>query len=59
MDLILLVLFAVFIGFIIYVITENVPMPPYWKTAIQVVALILILLFLASKVVHIPNVIGH
>ena len=59
MDLILLVLFVAIIGFVIYLITENIPMPPYWKVTVQVVALILILLYLVSKFANVPNVLGH
>lgn len=56
MDLILLVLVVVAIGFVIYILTTKVPMPPYWATTIQVVTLLVILLYLLTRVVHLPNV---
>jgi hypothetical protein len=56
MDLILLVLVAVLIGFVVYILTTRVPMPPGWATAIQVLALVLILLYVLSRFVVLPNV---
>ena len=56
MDLIILVLVVAVIGFLVYLITTKVPMPPYWATTIQVVALIVIILFLLSRFVNLPNV---
>ena len=56
MDLIVLVLVLCLIGFIVYILTTKVPMPPYWATAIQVLALIVILLYLVTHFVAIPNV---
>jgi hypothetical protein len=56
MDLLLLVLVVVLIGFIVYVLTTKVPMPPGWATAIQVVALIVMLLYVLSRFVNLPNV---
>ena len=56
MDLILLVLVAVLIGFVVYVLTTRVPMPPGWATAIQVLALVLIVLYILSRVMPLPNV---
>ena len=56
MDLILLVLVLALIGFIIYIITTKIPMPPGWATAIQVLCLIVILLFLLTRFVNLPNV---
>lgn len=55
MDLIVLVLFACIIGFAVYLLTTKIPMPPYWATTIQIVGLILIALFLLSRV-PIPNI---
>jgi len=33
-----------------------VPMPPHWATAIQVVSLVVVLLWVLSKFVALPNV---
>jgi len=59
MDLILLVLVVVLIGFLVYLLTTKVPMPPGWATAIQVLALIVIVLYVLSRFVHLPNVLPH
>jgi hypothetical protein len=56
MDLIVLVLIVVLIGFAVYLLTTKVPMPPGWASAIQVVALICILFYLLSRFAHLPNV---
>jgi len=56
MDLIILVLVVALIGFIVWVITTKVPMPPGWATAIQILALIVIILFLLSRFTNLPNV---
>ena len=59
MDLVLLVLVCVLIGFLVYILTEKVPMPPAWKTAIQVVALVVLILWLLPKLISIPNVLAR
>jgi len=51
-----LVLIVAVVGFIIFAITTYIPMPPHWATVIHVVSLIILLLFLLSKFVAIPNV---
>jgi len=56
MDLILLVLLLVLIGFAVYLLTTKVPMPPGWATAIQVLALIVIILYLLTRFAALPNV---
>lgn len=56
MDLIMLVLVVVLIGFIVWVVTTKVPMPPLWASAIQVLALIVILLYVLNRFVTLPNV---
>jgi TRAP-type C4-dicarboxylate transport system permease small subunit len=56
MDLIVVVLIAALIGFLVWVITTRIPMPPVWANAIQVFALVALVLFLLSRVVSIPNV---
>ena len=56
MDLIILVLICAVIGFVVWVITTKIPMPPGWATAIQVIALVVLVLFLLSRVIDLPNV---
>ena len=56
MDLIVLVVVLCIIGFLIYLLTTKIPMPPYWATAIQVLALVVIVLFLLSRFGGLPNV---
>ena len=56
MDLVILVLVVVLIGFLVYILTTKIPMPPGWAMVIQVGALIIIILYLLTRVVHIPNV---
>lgn len=56
MDLIVLVIVVVLIGFLVYLLTTKVPMPPYWATAIQVIALILVILWVLSRLTPLPNV---
>jgi hypothetical protein len=59
MDLLLLVVVVALIGFLIYVLTTKIPMPPLWAVTIQVLALVVIILFLLTRVVHLPNVLPH
>jgi hypothetical protein len=56
MDLIVLILFVALIGFIVLIITTKIPMPPYWGLTIQIIALIILVLYLLRNV-KIPNVI--
>jgi hypothetical protein len=56
MDLIVLVVVLVLIGFLVWVLTNSVPMPPVWARAIQVLALVLVILYVLTRVVSIPNV---
>lgn len=56
MDLIFLVLAIALIGFVVWIITTKVPMPPSWATAIQVLALVVILLYVLTRLVNLPNV---
>jgi hypothetical protein len=46
----------VLIGFIVYIVTTQVPMPPGWARAIQVVTLIVLLLYILTRLVNLPNV---
>jgi hypothetical protein len=56
MDLLVLVLIVCVIGFVVWLLTTRVPMPPLWASTIQVVALIVIVLYLISRFVSLPNV---
>jgi hypothetical protein len=56
MDLILLILAIALIGWLVYIITTKVPMPPGWATTLQVLALIVLILFILSHFVPLPNV---
>lgn len=56
MDLILLVVVVVVIGFLVYLLTTKIPMPPGWATAIQILALVVILLYVLTRFVRLPNV---
>lgn len=56
MDLVLLVLVCVIVGFLVWVLTTRVPMPAGWATAIQVLALVVLVLYILTRVLHIPNV---
>jgi hypothetical protein len=55
MDLIVLVVVLVLIGFLVWVLTNSVPLPPLWARAIQVLALILVIVWLLTRL-PIPNV---
>jgi len=56
MDLLMILLVVVIVGFIVWLVTTNIPMPPVWATAIQVIALVVMLLWVLSRFVAIPNV---
>ena len=56
MDLVILVLVVALIGFLVYIITTKVPMPPHWAAVIQVLALIVLVLYVLSHFVALPNV---
>lgn len=56
MDLIVLVLVAAVIGFALWAITTYIPMPSGWARALQVFSLIVLILWLVSHFVHVPNV---
>lgn len=56
MDLILLIVVVVLIGFLVWLLTTKVPMPPLWAATIQVVALIVVVLYLISRFIPLPNV---
>jgi len=56
MDLVILVLVVALIGFLVYIITTKVPMPSGWATTLQVLALVVVVVWLLSHFVAIPNV---
>jgi len=57
MDLIKLVLVVCVIGFVVWVLTTKIKMPPLWASVIQVIALVLVVLYLISRLGGtIPNV---
>jgi hypothetical protein len=57
MDLIILVLVASVIGFLVYLITEKIPMDPMFKMSIRLLALIVLVLWIFSRFgFKIPNV---
>ena len=48
---------AALIGFVIYIITTKIPMPPGWATILQVGALVVILLYVLRALgAPFPNV---
>ena len=56
MDLILLVLVLCVVGFVVWLLTTKIPMPPAWATAIQVLALVCLILYALTRLVALPNV---
>lgn len=56
MDLIILIVVVVVIGFLVFLLTTRVPLPPGWATAIQILALVVILLYVLTRFVRLPNV---
>jgi len=56
MDLVILILVVALIGFLVYIITTKVPMPTGWATTLQVLALVVLVLWLLSHFVALPNV---
>ena len=56
MDLLVLVLVAALIGWLVYVVTTSIPMPAGWAKAIQVFALVVIVLYLINRIMPLPNV---
>jgi hypothetical protein len=56
MDLVLLVVVVALIGFLVYLLTTKVPMPPMWAATIQVVALIIVVLYIITRFFALPNV---
>lgn len=56
MDLIVLVLVLCLIGFVVWLLTTKIPMPSGWATTIQVGALIVIVIYVLTRLTNIPNV---
>lgn len=56
MDLLVLVIVFCVIGFLVYMLTTLIPMPPHYAKAIQVVVLVILLLYLLTRLVKLPNV---
>ena len=56
MDLLVLIVVACLIGWLVYVLTTNIPMPAGWAQVIQVVSLVLLILYVLQRLVHLPNV---
>lgn len=59
MDLVILVLVVALIGFLVYVITTKVPMPSGWATTIQVLALVVVVVWILSHLIALPNVLSR
>lgn len=55
MDLIVLVLVLCLVGFLVWLLTTQVPMPPAWASAIQVIALVVVIIYVVTRLLHIPN----
>lgn len=56
MDLVALVLVVALIGFLVWLITTRIPMDPMFKVAIQIIALVVIILYLIRRFGGLPNV---
>ena len=56
MDLILLIVAIAVVGFVAWLITTYVPMPPGWAKVIQGVTLVVLVLWLLSHLLTVPNV---
>jgi hypothetical protein len=56
MDLVMLVLVVALVGWLVYIITTKVQMPPGWAATIQLLSLIVLVLWLLSHFVALPNV---
>ena len=56
MDLIVLVVALCVIGLVVWLLTTKLPMPPGWASAIQIVALVIVVLWVLSHFLNLPNV---
>jgi hypothetical protein len=57
MDLIMLVLVVSVIGFLVWLITTKIPMDSTVRMVIQIAAVIIIVLYILTRLMNIPNVI--
>jgi hypothetical protein len=55
MDLILLILVLSIVGCLVWVITTKIPMDPTFRLIIQILALILVVLYLLRRFGGLPN----
>jgi len=55
-DLIVLVVVLAAIAFVVWLVTTRIPMHPMWATSIQVIALILVIVWLLRYFAVLPNV---
>lgn len=55
MGLISLVLILALVGFVVYLITTYIPMPPIFKTGIYVIVAIVVILYLI-RILNIPDI---
>jgi hypothetical protein len=49
MDLLMLILVVALVGFLVWVITTYIPMPPIFKTAIMIIVVVALILFLIKR----------
>ena len=49
MDLVMLILVIALVGFLVYLITAYIPMPPIFKTAIQIIVVVALILYLIQR----------
>jgi hypothetical protein len=52
----MLILVLCLIGFLVWLLTTQIPMPPAWARAIQILALVVIVVYVITRLVHVPNV---
>lgn len=56
MDLILLIVVLALVGFVVWAVTTLIPMPKYFAAALQLVALVLVVLYVLTRFVGLPNI---
>lgn len=56
MDLLILVVVVSLIGFLIYLITNKIPMDPTLKLIIQVIAVVILIIYVLRRFNLLPNV---
>lgn len=55
MDLILLIVVLAIVGAVVWIVTTQIPMPPLWAKALQLLALLVIVLYLLTRFIQLPN----